>query len=215
MHELFFQLLIYYKLFIKLLTFVHPVSIIFIFISLTNYLPYKEIKRINLISNITVFFILFCFLFFGYKILDIFHISIFSLQISSGILMFFISLLMLQEVFLNITPTFFSDSKNFYSDVIYHVSFVPLSFPLIVNPGVISTIILWSLKHSKWYNYFGGFLIIFLFVYIYRILFKISLQIIKFFNDTSFIILKRIMGIILLTWSIELIISGIKASFYY
>ncbi|CAL4321861.1 UPF0056 membrane protein YhcE [Buchnera aphidicola (Neophyllaphis podocarpi)] len=194
----------YFKFFIGLFVLVNPIGIMPIFISMTSRQKSKDRNKTNLIANLSSAIIMFISLLFGNFILNIFGISINSFRISGGILVSIVAMSM-------ITGKINKKDKN--TKNLEDISVIPLAMPLISGPGVISSIIIFSTHHYNILGLLFSSFIIVLFSVLCFLFFLLAPSIVKILGKTGINILTRIMGLLLMSLSIEFIINGIKSSF--
>ncbi|WP_343187939.1 YchE family NAAT transporter [Buchnera aphidicola (Periphyllus koelreuteriae)] len=194
--------LVYLNFFMSLFILVNPIGMIPIFASMTNGFSYKERNKINLVANFSAFIILCFSLFLGNSILNIFKISISSFRIAGGILIILVSLPMI-------------NNKNNVKKNIFkkNIAVIPLAMPLISGPGTISSTILWSTQHPYFINKIICIFFMFIFFCCCYLIFKIAPFFSQILGNVGIEIIKKIMGILLLSLGVEFIISGIKCIF--
>lgn len=214
------ELLTYIKFFVCLFTIINPIGMIPIFVSLTGHQTSYERKATNIQANFIAMLILFCALFFGNQILNLFNISVESLRIAGGLLILTFSLSIINQGLLNNKPL--ERSNNSTSNVEKKsvlsekkdVSIFPLAFPLIAGPGAISSVIAWRTEYSDYPHVVGFFIVIFLFSCFCWLIFKAAPYIVNFIDEKYITILNYIMSFLLLTVGIEFISNGIKAMLF-
>lgn len=140
-------------------------------------------------------------LFFGKSILNFFTISLSSLKISGGIILFMIAIKMI-----------FSGGESIFSNKSDGEPFiVPLAVPLVAGPSVMATIILLAATEPVvWSNW----LIAIVIAWIPTALILIFSE--KLFSkiNTKFIsAMENLMGMLLTALAVEMFISGIKMAF--
>ncbi|BGI51417.1 MAG: YchE family NAAT transporter [Buchnera aphidicola (Ceratovacuna japonica)] len=199
------DIFLYINFFLNLFILINPIGMIPIFISITNNQSFAERKKTNYKVNITVFLILLFSLFFGHKILNIFGISIHSFRMAGGILITSMAISMINGNLYKKNEDI--DKKN---NIKKDISIVPLAIPLIAGPGVISSIIIWSIKHNNILNLILFSIIIASFSYICWALFNLSDFFIKIFGENGINIITKIMGILLMSSGIEFLTHEIK-----
>ncbi|NIG99215.1 MAG: YchE family NAAT transporter [Buchnera aphidicola (Periphyllus acericola)] len=200
-----FDYSIYVNFFISLFVLVNPIGMIPIFTSMTNNISYRERNRINRIANFSAFIILCVSLLIGQNILDFFKISISSFRISGGILIFMTSLSMI------------FDKKNVRNKKkkinLKNIAIIPLSMPLISGPGAISSTILWNNENPGFFNIIICILIMLIFFYFCYLIFEISPFFVQILGKVGIEITTKIMGLLLMSLSVEFVVSGIKSIF--
>jgi MarC family membrane protein len=176
-----------------------------IFTSMTSSFSNEERSNINFLANFSACIILCISLILGGIILDFFGVSIVSFKISGGILIFITSISMInnESIEKNI------QKKNFSSDI----AIIPLAIPLIAGPGAISSTILWGTQNKNFKNIFLCILTIILFFLFCYLIFKVSPLFVKILGNLGINIIKKVMGILLLSLGVEFISSGIQSIF--
>lgn len=195
-----------FKLFISLLSILNPLGVIPIFITLTKSFSEDKVKGIATSCSITVCLTIIISLVLGKRILDFFGISLASFSIGGGILIFMMAMQMMSAK----TASQKLNEKEEQDLDPKEIGIVPLAIPLLAGPGTISQAIIYSNKlHSPAY-WIGAALT----VLVIGILIKVSFQYSKFIGKKlgtiGLNVLTRIMGLIILSLSIEIIASGIR-----
>ncbi len=193
--------------FVSLFITVDPVGLLPIIHSLL--IPYDEkdrkkiIKKAIFVSTI----ILMIFAIFGKYIFDYFGITIYSFKVAGGLLLFKISWDMLQA---EIPKTKHKpDEKIIVDDDIDSIVYVPLAIPLISGPGAITTTMI-LISKSK--TIFDKLIVILSIVYVMLIsliIMYFSDKILKRINIHGVNAFVRIMGLLLMAISVQIIFSGI------
>lgn len=136
------------SVFTAIFSIVNPVSGVMAFISITSSLKEEDkiyvAKRSAFIAGIIA--ILFALL--GNLILEFFSITVDSLRVAGGILLFLIAIDMLFA-----RPTRESITSEELSDAVHreNISIFPMAMPMLTGPGAITTIILYVSKESGEY----------------------------------------------------------------
>jgi len=204
-----FSFSIYIKFFTNLLALVNPIGMTPIFISMTHRFSKEKRDKTNLITNISVFFILFFSMLLGKYFLNFFGISVNSFRIAGGILIIMIAIRMI--------------SGKLNSDIIKErdktkcvekesIAVVPLAIPLIAGPGAISSTIMWASQNYGLGNMIFCSFVIAFFCFFCWFLFKFSPCIIWLIGETGINVVTRIMGLLLLSLGIEICVHGIVSS---
>ncbi len=160
----------------------------------------KEEKRKKIIIRelfIALGFMLF-FLFFGKWIVRLFSMDMISLSISGGIVLFLIALSMI-----------FPSKENSIIDTKEEPFIVPLAIPLVSGPSVLSMILIYNMKDPG--NIPLWFLIILISWLINVIILSFSTKIANFLGEKGMSAIEKLMGMILITISVQMILNGIKS----
>ncbi|SNS57957.1 MarC family protein [Tropicimonas sediminicola] len=145
----------------------------------------------------------------GTQILKLFGISIDDLRVAGGlvVLMFGFNMLSGDES----SSHHGTDSeKSGYPDAAA-VAFYPLTFPIMMGPGTITTLILFSGEAegvAGWALYFGVFAVV---VASVALVFSQAGRLGRHLSGTARVIMSRLMGMILAAIAIDMIFSGAKA----
>jgi len=167
------------------------------FISALKNVDPKRYKRIVLRELFIALAILLIFLFFGHYILKFLGISEPSLTISGGIILFLIAIKMI-----------FPSGNGLHGEEVEGEPFiVPLAIPYVAGPSAMASILLLTGREPdrlpEWLiavlvTWFVAGLIIFS-----------STFFIRFFGKRGLIAIERLMGMILITISVQMLMSGI------
>ncbi|WP_119306791.1 MarC family protein [Cohaesibacter haloalkalitolerans] len=179
-----------------------------IFLSLTDGFGVAERKllaiKVVLFSSVMCLVILFG----GQAIISFFGISVDDFRIAGGAVLAHIAWSMLNGD--DAASHHGSDQENENPKVLSALAFYPLTFPMIVGPGTIATLIIYSGKASGLAGVgtiaavLAVILVMLLLVFYFASLFS------AFITQTMRIIMMRLMGMILLAIAVEMIISGLR-----
>lgn len=138
------------------------------------------------------------FLFFGKWIVRLLSLDITALSVAGGIVLFLIALSMIfpsQHGAVSENP----DGEPFI---------VPLAIPLVAGPSVLTTILIFNMKDPG--NLPTWFLIVFVSWTINVIILSFSGRLARFLGQRGLAALERLMGMILITISVQMLLTGIK-----
>lgn len=194
------------KLLVSLLSILNPIGVIPIFITLTGSFSDDKVKRIATSCAITVGATIFISLLLGQKILNFFGISLASFSVGGGILIFMMALQMISakqaSQKLNEEETSNLDPNE--------IGIVPLAIPLLAGPGTISQAIIYSNKLESSSYWLGVVVVVLVIVILIKFVFQYSRKIGKKLGTIGLNVMTRIMGLIILSLSIEIIAAGIR-----
>ena len=137
---------------ITLFALLNPIGMLPVFISYTAN-ERKEVQRlVALFVSLTVMALLLVFLLIGSPILQFFGVSLDSFRIAGGILLLTIGIGIVngkssdnkEEIVTTETNNNLTQAKSIYSQIV-----IPMAMPLLVGPGVIANVILYSNEASK------------------------------------------------------------------
>ena len=194
--------------FTSLFALVNPIGFSPMFISLVDELKYQEKKQIANKGVFTAGVTLIIFLFIGEFIFQFFGITIEAFKIAGGIL-FMRSSFNLIEVKKSRTRTTPAEEKSSLNK--NDIAYTPIGIPLIAGPGAITSIMVLSTSNPNLKYKLILFTVIILVMITTLIILRMSSKITQTIGTSGFRVIQRIMGIILLTISIQFIIDGVKA----
>lgn len=203
------------KIILAFVVLINPFSALSLFLDLTRGYSVVNRRKIARIASTTIFITIAFFTIAGETLLKALGISIGSFQIAGGILVFLISINMMNGDGNPVKP----DQDNFDVDQVYEVvpstasAVVPLAIPMIIGPGGISTVIIYSSQVSGWLQVtsiiVAGLLIS---IFCYLSLMAAG-RLSRLLGDAGLNILSRIMGMLLAAVAIEIIVSGLRTIF--
>lgn len=199
-----------FKIIIALMVLVNPLSAAPIFLSLTPYNSARERRKIAQTASLTVVIAIALFTILGDMILKVLNISIGSFQVGGGILILLIAIAMMNA---QPNPTKHNPEEAQEAGTRNNIAVVPLAIPMLIGPGSISTVIIYSSTASSWW---GKAEIIIAGAVVACVCYAGMLaatQLSKLLGATGINIINRIMGMVLAAVSIEIIAGGLKNLF--
>jgi len=189
-----------------LFAIVSPLGGVVTFVSLTNNLTFEEKnavanKSAALASVIAVFFAL-----TGEMILDFFGITIDSLRVAGGILLFIVALDMILGRVSSESITEDEIDKSMDRSDIW---IFPIALPLLTGPGTITTIIVLMGSAESTIQSFSVILSILITFGISLTLFHFSRRIYKVLGYTGMLVFTRLMGLLLAGLAVNFIAIGV------
>lgn len=194
--------------FTSLFALVNPIGFSPMFISLVDNMNPQEKKQIAAKGVFTAGLTLTIFLFIGELIFQFFGITIEAFKIAGGIL-FMRSSFNLIEVKKSRTRTTPAEEENTLNKD--DIAYTPIGIPLIAGPGAITSIMVLSTSNPNIAYKICLFLVILLTMLITLLILRMSSKITQKIGTSGLRIIQRMMGIILLTISVQFIIDGIKS----
>lgn len=195
--------------FSSLFALINPIGLVPIFLSITENYNRKERDIIAIKAVIFSFFILIVFSFIGEFIFSFYNITVDGFRIAGGILLLKISLDMLESKRSRTRTTPVEQKEAEQKD---EIAYTPLGIPLIAGPGAIASIMILSSETNNYIDKITLLISLSLVLFMTFFIFKISKILSKNFGKSGLRIMQRIMGLILMTISIEFILKGIKGS---
>lgn len=138
------------------------------------------------------------FLFFGKSLMSFLALDIISLSVGGGIVLFLIAI---QMIFPN-PHSSFSEGPGGEPFI------VPLAIPLIAGPSTLTTILIFSMNSGGWAATLGVVIVSWLINM--AILAGFSERISNFMGVRGLIAMEKLMGMILVTISVQMIMTGLK-----
>ncbi len=203
------------KIILAFMVLINPFSALTLFLDLTRGYSMVNRRKVARIACLTIFITISFFTVAGETLLKVLGISIGSFQLAGGILVFLIALNMMNGEGNPVKP----DQENFDVDHVQDAppttaaAVVPLAIPMMIGPGGISTVIIYSSQVSGILQVSAiiiAGLLISLFCYLALMA---AGRISRLLGDTGLNIMSRIMGMLLAAVSIEIIVNGLRTLF--
>ena len=195
------------KFSVTLLSVLNPIGIIPIFIGITKKSSQNQVNKISNSCSLAVIATLIVSLLIGQTVLEFFGISIASFTIGGGIL---ISTMAFNMIKAESSGAKMNEDEIEHMQDLREMGIVPLAIPLLSGPGAISTAIIHAKSFSNTSHWVGAFIAIFAIGVLIKLVLSSSKKIGDKLGKIGLNVMTRIMGIILLAISIEMIIGGIK-----
>ena len=200
------------KFFVTFLVVVEPVSVIPIFIALTEGASEAERRRMARKGVMIAAAILVVFSVIGGPFLDLLNISIDAFRIFGGLLLFLIAL---EMVFARTSGTRTSDPEQAEGRRKADISVFPLAFPFIAGPGALATILLSFGPAAGDPLLFAGLLACVVVVLALCLLtLYVASPLMRAMGVTGANVINRLFGVVLGALSVQFVIDGIRASFF-
>ncbi len=191
--------------FTSIFIIVNPIEATMVFVSLTSGTDANEKRRISWRSASVAFMIAFLFAIAGNLVLRLFGITVDSMRVAGGILLFIVAIDMLRggRYQRKVTEAELDDA-NYREDI----SIFPLATPLLTGPGAITTVIvLMGAASTLLEKSIVIIALILTFMTTYYIL-RFSEIIDNALGVTGIMVLTRIMGLILGAISVDFVAIG-------
>ncbi|ALF59172.1 MarC family protein [Psychrobacter urativorans] len=203
------------KIILAFMVLINPFGALTLFLDLTRGYSMTNRRKVARIACLTIFITISFFTLAGESLLKVLGISIGSFQMAGGILVFLIAINMMNGEGNPVKP----DQENFDVGNIHDqppstaAAVVPLAIPMMIGPGGISTVIIYSSQISGVLRVsaviIAGLLIS---IFCYLALMAAG-RISRVLGDTGLNIMSRIMGMLLAAVAIEIIVSGLRTLF--
>ncbi len=191
-----------------LFAIMNPITNLPVFLSVTDGLSVADQRKVAVKTAMYCIVLGTGFAAVGSQALGLFGISVDDLRVAGGLVVLMIGMNMLSG---NESSAHHGTDgeKNAYPEP-ETVAFYPLSFPILVGPGTITTLILYA-SHIKKPIEVIGFAGVFLFVVaLLLITFWNASALAKRLSDNARVIMSRFMGMILSAIAISMIADGLK-----
>ncbi len=195
------------KFSITLISIINPLGAIPVFLGFTKNHKNLNIKNVtNTCASACTITILMS-LIFGQALLNFFGISIASFTIGGGFLLFTMAFSMISGQ-QSTTKINTEEIRSF--DFEREIGIIPLAIPLLSGPGAISTSIIHAKHFTSSTHWIAAITIVVLIGIIIKIILSYAEYLGQRLGQIGLNVMTRIMGLILLSMSIEMIASGIK-----
>lgn len=192
---------------VTLISILNPIGVLPIFLNLTGRSSDQAVKSIAKSCSIAVFITIVLSLFLGQSLLNFFGITIASFTIGGGVLLFSIAFSMVQA---QNSDTKINEEEIEFTESNKEIGVVPLAIPLLSGPGAISITVIQANTFTHTFHWIGAIFAIFLISAMIFLTLGFSRIIGRRLGPLGLNIMTRIMGIILLAISIEMLARGIK-----
>lgn len=196
------------KFFGALFAIMNPITNLPIFLSVTDGAPKAVQRQIALKTALFSLIMGACFALTGSAVLNLFGISIDDFRVAGGLVVLLIALNMLNgDESRSHHGT--DGEKSAYPDAAT-VAFYPLTFPIIVGPGTITTLIVFAhqadtaVDKIAYGAVFGGI------IAVLAVVFFFAGDLARHLSGTARVIMSRLMGMILAAIAMDMIASGLK-----
>jgi multiple antibiotic resistance protein len=196
--------------FSSIFVIVNPIEATMVYVTLTSGLNYQEKNRIYWHTTLVAFTIAILFAVAGDLVLRIFSITVDSLRVAGGVLLFLVAIDMLRGVRQQkkVTEAELRDADHRDDDHREDISVFPLAMPLLTGPGAITTVVV--LMGSAGTVVEKGLVILAITMTFVITLFvlRFSEYIDKALGITGIMVLTRIMGLILGAVAVNFVATG-------
>lgn len=205
------------KIFLALIVLVNPFSALPIFVSITEGATSQQTRKVALISAVTVLITVIIFAVAGELILKILGISLGSFRVAGGLLVLLIAIGMMNGSGNIAKPSGNSNEIKPGAFMGTSAAIVPLTIPMIIGPGGISTVIIYAAQgqHAgQGYKTTLAIITAGLLISVITFLsFSAARRVSRFLGDTGLNVLNRVMGMLLAALAVEIIVAGMRTLF--
>lgn len=187
-----------YSAAITLFLIMDPLGNIPLFLSTLKHLPPRRRRAVILRELLIAYVIMVIFLFFGQKMLDALQLRQQSISIAGGIILFLIALKMIFPPASHERPEEGPEGEPFI---------VPLAIPLVAGPSLLATLLLLVSKQpQRIFEWLGALSAAWL---VSALILLSSNFLLRLLRERGLIALERLMGMILVTVSVQMFLNGL------
>ncbi|MFD2914674.1 MarC family protein [Psychroserpens luteus] len=191
-----------------LIAVIDPIGSVPVYLEATKQFDKKHKIKIAIRASIIAFFILLFFIVIGQLILEGMQVSLDAFQISGGVILFLFALTM---IFGDGKPETEKHSIKDYK----HVTIFPVAIPSIASPGAIMAVVLMTDNHLYTIQQQALTVVLVLVVIAITCLLLLAANFVqKRIGEYGITVISKIMGLILASYAIQSILSGVKDFFF-
>jgi len=191
-----------------LIAVIDPLGSVPVYLEATKKFDEKHKRKVAIRASLIAFFVLLFFILIGQLILEGMKVSLDAFQISGGVILFLFALTM---IFGEGKP---ESEKHNIKDY-KHVTIFPVAIPSIASPGAIMAVVLMTDNqiYSIQQQTITAFLVLFV-VGLTCLLLLAASHVQKIIGEYGITVISKVMGLILASYAIQSILSGIKDFFF-
>lgn len=190
-----------------LIAVIDPIGSVPVYLEATKQFDLAHKRRIAIRASIIAFIILLFFIVVGQIILESMSVSLNAFQISGGVILFLFSLTM---IFGDGKP---ESEKHLIQDY-KHVTIFPVAIPSIASPGAIMAVVL--MTDNNIYSINEQIITTLLVLFVIAITLFILLlanKVQQIIGSYGITVISKVMGLILASYAVQSILSGLKDFF--
>lgn len=190
-----------------LISVLDPLGSVPVYLEATKRFEEKHKKKIAIRASLIAFTVLLFFILVGQIILESMDVSIYAFQISGGVILFLFALTM---IFGEGKP----ESEIHLLKDYKHVTIFPVAIPSIASPGAIMAVVLLTDNHL--YSITEQAIttgLVFFVVILTMFLLLAANYVQKIIGEYGITVISKIMGLILASYAVQSILSGLKLFF--
>ncbi|EAY23916.1 MarC family protein [Microscilla marina] len=193
--------------FLFLVAVLDPIGSVPVYLEATKDFDKKHKKKIAVRASFIAFMILLAFIVIGQFFLEGMSITLDAFRISGGLILFLFSLTM---IFGESKP---ESEKQLITDY-KHVTIFPIAIPSIASPGAIMSVVILTDNHIYTIEQqIVTTLLVALVVFLTALILLAAVAVQKRIGDYGIIIISKVMGLILASYAVQNILSGLKNFF--
>ncbi|HPG09330.1 MAG TPA: MarC family protein, partial [Saprospiraceae bacterium] len=190
-----------------LIAVLDPLGSVPVYLEATKDFDLKHKRKVAVTASITAFLVLLFFILVGQFILEGMEVSLVAFQISGGVILFLFALTM---IFGEGKP---EQEKHMIKDYM-HVTIFPVAIPSIASPGAIMAVVLMTDNHLYTIKEQAITTLLVLLVIIGTMALLLGANIVqRRIGEYGITVISKIMGLILASYAVQSILSGLKVFF--
>lgn len=187
-----------------------PLGVVPIFLSVTRGQRPAELRRVALMTTLTVLITLTTFALIGQGILWLFGVTLPALRVGGGLLLVVMALPMLQGL---MSPGKQNATEAAEIAERQSVAFVPLGIPLLAGPGAISAVMLLAQQAESASRMAGLATAIIVTTLLVFVALRLSGRLQRYLGPTEQAIINRLVGLIMLVMGVQFMADGLIGFF--
>ncbi len=201
------------KFFLAFVVLINPFAALSLFIEITKHGTASQKRKVALISAVALFITILIFTLVGDNLLKALGISLGSFRVAGGLLVLLIAIGMMNGSGNTAKP---STEKHELDNVVFNgvaSAVVPLTIPMVIGPGGISTVIIYSAGAKGFVEMLAIIITGLILSIMTYISFMMASQVSRFLGETGLNVLNRVMGMLLAAVAVEIIVAGLRGIF--
>lgn len=195
------------KSFLLLIAVIDPLGSVPVYLEATKQFDEAHKKKIAIRASAVAFLILLFFILIGQLILEGMEVSLNAFQISGGVILFLFALTM---IFGSGKP----ETEKLLIKDYKHVTIFPVAIPSIASPGAIMAVVLMTDNHQYTIQQQAITTFLVLLVVILTSLLLLAANFVqRRIGEYGITVISKIMGLILASYAVQSILSGLKDFF--
>jgi len=194
--------------FFFLFAVIDPIGTVPVYLEATKDFDQNNKRKIALRASLVAFLVLLFFIVVGQIIFEGMNVSLDAFQISGGVILFLFALTM---IFGDGKPDIEKKKITDYK----HVTIFPVAIPSIASPGAIMAVVILTDNHLYAIQQQATTTVLVLLVILLTWLILLTAnKVQKLIGDYGITVISKIMGLILASYAVQSIMTGIKSFFF-
>lgn len=196
-----------FKTFLFLFAVIDPLGSVPVYLEASKKFNNQQKKVIAIRASLIAFLVLFFFIVAGQIIMEIMNVSLAAFQITGGVILFLFAITM---IFGEGKP---ESEKHLIQDY-KHVTIFPIAMPSIASPGAIMAVVLMTDNHIYTLKEQFVTTLLVLLVVAITCIFLLFAKILQHkIGETGITVISKVMGLLLASYAVQSILSGLKTFF--